>query len=193
MISLQYLTSKWKSIALRYRKLATGYPRIPRHCFATLQRETKFATCIPFGYLDRKIFIDGGNDNKKKKWKPKRKEEKEKRKEEEKIWMEKPISWSRFEGNSSFNATRFIGESFNRTEFIIPRAKVCGNRKAPNTQMGFVGRFPVGNPKVSGFKFQLAILGQTECFGFAVFPRPPSNNDSRHTANFTTYRPNFII
>lgn len=40
--------------------------RIPRHCFATLQRETKFATCIPFGYLDRKIFIDGGNDNKKK-------------------------------------------------------------------------------------------------------------------------------
>lgn len=83
---------------------------------------------------------------------------------------EKPISWSRFEGNSSFNATRFIGESFNRTEFIIPRAKVCGNRKAPNTQMGFVGRFPVGNPKVSGFKFQLAILGQAECFGFAVFP-----------------------
>lgn len=83
---------------------------------------------------------------------------------------EKPVSWSRFEGNSSFNATRFIGESFNRTEFIIPRAKVCGNRKAPNTQMGFVGRFPVGNPKVSGFKFQLVILGQAECFEFAVFP-----------------------
>lgn len=83
MISLQYLTSKWKSIALRYRKLATGYPRIPRHCFATLQRETKFATCIPFGYLDCKIFIDGGNDNKKKKnenWKGKRKRKKGKKK-----------------------------------------------------------------------------------------------------------------
>lgn len=191
MISLQYLTSKWKSIALRYRKLATEYPRIPRHCFATLQRENLQRVFL----LDISIVKYSSMEETitKKKWKPKRKEEKEKRKEEEKIWMEKPISWSRFEGNSSFNATRFIGESFNRTEFIIPRAKVCGNRKAPNTQMGFVGRFPVGNPKVSGFKFQLAILGQAECFGFAVFPRPPSNNDSRHTANFTTYRPNFII
>lgn len=113
-------------------------------------------------------------EKRKKKKMKNEKEKKEKEKEKKKkIWMEqreKPVSWSRFEGNSSFNATRFIGESFNRTEFIIPRAKVCGNRKAPNTQMGFVGRFPVGNPKVSGFKFQLVILGQAECFGFAVFP-----------------------
>lgn len=189
MISLQYLTSKWKSIALRYRKLATGYP------VTVLQRYKGKQNLQRVFLLDISIVKYSSMEETitKKKWKPKRKEEKEKRKEEEKIWMEKPISWSRFEGNSSFNATRFIGESFNRTEFIIPRAKVCGNRKAPNTQMGFVGRFPVGNPKVSGFKFQLAILGQAECFGFAVFPRPPSNNDSRHTANFTTYRPNFII
>lgn len=31
-------------------------------------------------------------------------------------------------------------------------------------------------------------------FRICSFPSPsPSNNDSRHTANFTTYRPNFII
>lgn len=99
---------------------------------------------MPFRYFDRKIFNDReGNEKaiariKKKSGKGNR---------------GKPAYRVGFEENSSFNATRFIDESFNRTEFIISWAKVCGNRKAPNTQMGFVGRFPVGNPKVSGFKF----------------------------------------
>lgn len=102
---------------------------------------------------------------------------------------------ARFEGNSSFNRARFIGESFNRAEFIIARAKVYGNRKAPNTQMGFVGRFPVGSPKVSGFKFQLAVPGQAECFGICSFslappPFPPPLSPCATTirvtpANFT--------
>ena len=100
---------------------------------------------MPFRYFYRKIFNDreGNNKNKKKK----------KNKGEGEGNRGKPAYRVGFEENSSFNATRFIDESFNRTEFIISWAKVCGNRKAPNTQMGFVGRFPVGNPKVSGFKF----------------------------------------
>ena len=99
----------------------------------------------------------------------------------------------RFEGNSSFNAAGFIGESFNRTEFIIARAKVHGNRKAPNTQMGFVGRFPVGSPKVSGFKFQLAVPGQAECFGFVASPLLPPARQRFASHRRTLQRRNFII
>lgn len=50
---------------------------------------------------------------------------------------------------------------------------MCSNRKALDTEMGFVGRFPVGNPKVSGFKFQPAVPAwRSECFGFSVFMLP---------------------
>lgn len=79
----------------------------------------------------------------------------------------------KFRENYHVNAIRFIGGPFNGIGFIISRARVCGNRKATDTEMSFVGRFPAGNPKVSGFKFQPSVPAwRTECFGFSVFMLP---------------------